>query len=452
MKRQPSPERDSGVSGPDIESGDRMRNLLSPRIEDISVIATEPAGYRLTIVKVRTDQDGLYGYGCATFSTRADAVIAVIERFLKPLLLGRPADRIEDIWQACWNSSYLRNDTVLNDAISGIDEALWDIKGRQAGLPVYQLLGGKCREAVECYGHAAGAEIAETIDSAQRLMDQGFRHVRVQVGVPHQAAYASGGGKNYGGGAAPALAGRGNTGALHDGLSFEPADYMRRTLKMLEACRKRLGDEVELLHDVHERILPSQALQFAGDVRPFRLFFLEDPVSPEDLAWLRIIRGQCSTPLAMGELFHHPHEWMTAISERLIDFIRVHLSHAGGLTPCRKIAVLAEQFGVRTAWHGPPTVSPVGRAANLALELTCPNFGIAEWTSVAPERVQEVFQGCPVLKNGYVYANERPGWGIEVDEKAAARYPFGSFETGERRRLNGGWGEVRRRDGTLIKQ
>ena len=412
--------------------------MPSPRIKDIRVITTAPAGLRLVVVKVLTDQDGLYGYGCATFTQRADLVVPAVEKYLKPLLLGRPADRIDDTWQACYNSSYWRNGPVLNNAISGVDMALWDIKGRQSGLPVYQLLGGKCREAADCYGHASGEDFHQVIEQAQEYMEEGFRHVRVQVGVPGMAAY---GARRSG---TPVQ-------SLHADPIFEPARYIRRALRLFEECRKQLGVEIELLHDVHERISPQQAVQLCKDVEEFRLFFLEDPVSPEDISYFRQIRRQCTTPLAMGELFNSPHEWIPLIAERLIDFIRIHLSQAGGLSPCRKIAALGELFGVRTAWHGPGDVSPIGHAANLALDLACYNFGIQEYYRF-PERVLEVFQGCPEMKNGYLYANESPGWGIEVDEKAASRYPFGSFEADEKQRLNGGWGIIRRRDGTVIKQ
>jgi len=415
-----------------------VRGLPSPIIKDIQVIATAPAGLRLVVVKILTDQDGLYGYGCGTFTQRADLVVAAVERYLKPFLAGKPADRIDDTWQACYNSSYWRNGPVLNNGISGVDMALWDIKGRQAGMPVYQLLGGKCREAADCYGHASGGEIEQVIESARGYMARGFRHVRVQVGVPGMAGYGSG-------------RGSATVPALHKAPVFEPAVYIRRALKLFEECRKQLGEEVELLHDVHERVTPTQALQFCKDVEKFRLFFFEDPFSPEDIAWFRITRQQCATPIAMGELFNSPHEWNPLIAERLIDYIRVHVSQAGGLTPCRKMAAMAEAFGVKTAWHGPGDVSPIGHACNVALDLACWNFGVQEY-SPFNERTQEVFDGCPVMKDGYLYANEKPGWGIEVNEKAAAKYPFGSFEQGERQRLNGGWGEVRKRDGTLIKQ
>jgi mannonate dehydratase len=414
------------------------RALPSPKIRDVQCIATAPAGLRLAVVKIVTDQDGLYGYGCATYTQRADLVVAAVERYVKPFLLGKPADRIDDTWQALYNSSYWRNGPVLNNAISGVDQALWDIKGRMANMPVYQLLGGKCREAADCYAHSSGADFPQLIENAKRYMAQGYRHVRIQVGVPGMAGYGSG-------------RGDAKVEALHNAPVFEPEAYLKRALKMFEVCRQELGDEVELLHDVHERISPIQAVRFCKEVERFRPFFIEDPVSPEDIAWFRHIRAQCSTPLAMGELFNSPHEWNPLIHERLIDYIRIHVSQAGGLTPCRKVAAFGELMGVKTAWHGPGDVSPVGHAANIALDLACYNFGVQEGR-IFTETEKEVFAGCPRLEKGYFYANEAPGWGIEVDEKAAKKYPFGHGEKGERQQYNGGWGEVRRRDGTIIKQ
>ena len=416
------------------------RGMPSPKIKDVQVIATAPAGLRLVVVKILTDQDGLYGYGCGTYTQRADLVVAAVERYLKPFLIGKPADRIDDIWQACYNSSYWRNSPVLNNAISGVDQALWDIKGRQAGMPVYQLLGGKVREAVDTYGHASGSEIPECIEQAKKLIAEGQRYVRIQVGTPGEAAYG---------------AGRGNvarpSSVLHDGPYFNPDTYVARTLKLFEAARKELGTEVHLLHDSHERIHPTQTLQMGKDIEQFKLFFWEDPLSPEDVAWFRRLRQHTTTPLAMGELFTHPLEWMDLVSERLIDYMRVHLTMIGGLTPARKLATLCEAFNVRTAFHGPGDICPIGHAANATLDLTIPNFGIQEY-SAFNERVQEVFSNCPTRKNGYMYINETPGWGIEVNETAARKYPFGYGENGDRKLYNGGWGEVRKRDGTIIKQ
>jgi mannonate dehydratase len=409
------------------------RGMPSPKIKDVSVIECQPAGVRLTVVKITTDQPGLYGYGCATFTQRADLVKPAVERYLKPFLMNKTTDRIEDLWQSMYDSSYWKNGPVLNNAISGVDQALWDIKGRQAGMPVYQLAGGKCREAADCYAHADGAEPQNTVEAAKRYIAQGFRHVRVQVGVPGMAGYGS-------------SRGQATVKALHDKPVFEPAFYIRRALKLFEVCRQELGDEVELLHDVHERVSPNQAVQFAKDAERFKLFFMEDPLSPEDIAYFRQIRQQCATPIAMGELFNSPHEWQPLISERLIDYIRVHVTQTGGFTPSRKIAILAENFGVKTAWHGPGDVSPIGHMANVTLDVVSYNFGIQEY-SPFNQRTQEIFHGCPEMKDGYLWVSEKPGWGIEIDEKEAAKSPFT-----DRNGLNGGWGEIRRRDGTVIKQ
>ena len=412
------------------------RGVPSPRIRDIEVIETEPASVRLTVVKVTTDQDGLYGYGCATFTQRADLIRPAVEKYLKPFLLNKPADRIEDIWQSAYDSSYWKNGPVLNNALSGIDQALWDIKGRQAALPVYQLAGGKCREAAECYSKVLGATYPETVELARQSLAQGFRNIRVQVGDVRSMAGSP--------------ADNDMKPGLNGGLTFDRKSYCRRTFKLLEICRQELGDEVGLLHDMGEKVSPNEAVQFCKDVDRFKLFFIEDPLPPEDSAYFRQIRDNCTTPIAMGELFNNPHQWQELIAGRLIDYIRVHPSQAGGFSPARKIATLAEQFGVKTAWHGPPDLSPIGHMVNVTLDLISPNFGIQEY-SPFNERTQEIFKGCPVVKDGYLWANEAPGWGIELDENAAAKYPFGTGETSERKRLNGGWGELRLRDGTVIK-
>jgi mannonate dehydratase len=420
-----------------------VRGLPAPKIKDIQVIETAPAGVRLSVVKIVTDQAGLYGYGCATFTQRADLVKPAVERYLKPLLLNHPVDRIEDTWQMCYDSSYWKNGPVLNNAISGVDQALWDIKGRMANMPVYDLVGGKCREAADVYRHASGADFQQCVDQAKMFMEQGIRHVRVQVGTPGYEGYGAGG---RGGNAVPAVKGLRDTGAV-----FESAPYIRRALKLFEECRKQLGEEVELLHDVHERVTPHQAVQFAKACEKYNLFFLEDPLSPEDIDYFRQIRQQCSTPIAMGELFNSPHEWMPLISERLIDYIRIHVSQAGGFTPSRKVAILGEMFGVKTAWHGPGDVSPIGHMANVTLDVVSYNFGVQEYSEFNANS-RDVFHGVPVLEDGYVWPSTKPGWGIEIDEKAAAKFPFSADARGSRGPLNGGWGEVRKRDGQIIKQ
>ena len=410
------------------------RGMPSPKITDVSVIECAPQGVRLTVVKVTTDQAGLYGYGCATFTQRADLIKPAVEKYLRPLLIGKPADRIEDTWQMCYDSSYWKNGPVENNAISGVDQALWDIKGKMAGMPVYQLLGGKAREAIDTYGHASGNEISECIDSAKKYIAQGFRHVRIQVGVPGQAGYGARGG---GGKRMP---------ALHDAPVFEREAAMKRALALFEAARKELGGEIELLHDAHERYTPTQAVQFAKLCEPYRLFFLEDALSPEDIGWFKNIRAQTTTPLAMGELFNSPHEIIPLIEGRLIDYMRMHISQMGGITPCRKIAAMGELYNVRTAWHGPGDVSPIGHAAMTHLDLSITNFGIQEYSEMN-DLTLAIFRGAPTMKGGYLYANDAPGWGIEIDEALAAKHPFDRSNP-----LNGGWGEVRLPDGQIIKQ
>ena len=409
------------------------RGMPSPKIRDVSVIECAPQGVRLTVVKVTTDQPGLYGYGCATYTQRADLVKPAVEKYIRPFLIGKPADRIEDTWQMLYNSSYWRNAADLNNAMSGVDQALWDIKGRQAGLPVYQLLGGKAREAIDTYGHASGSEIPEAIDAAKKYIAQGFRHVRIQVGVPGMAGYGS----RAGGARIP---------ALHNAPVFEREGAKRRALALFEAARKELGPEIELLHDAHERYTPSEAVQLCKDLEQYRLFFLEDPLSPEDIMWFPNIRAQTSTPLAMGELFNSPHEWTPLIKDRLIDYMRMHISQMGGLTPARKVAAFGEIFNVRTAFHGPGDVSPIGHMAMTHLNLSITNFGIQEYSEMN-DATREIFHGVPEMKNGYLWANDKPGWGMEIDEAAAAKHPFNRTDP-----MNGGWGEVRLPDGQIVKQ
>ncbi len=396
-------------------------------ITNVKTICTAPEGIRLVVVKVETSDPGLYGLGCATFTQRAHAVVTAVEQYLKPFLLGKNPDDIEDIWQSAFVSSYWRNGPVLNNALSGVDMALWDIKGKRAGMPVYQLLGGKCRQAAAVYVHASGRDFAEVEDNARRFLEQGFRYIRCQVAVPNLATY---------GARATSLPGQ---------PTWEPSPYVHLIPRLFEHLRSRLGWEVELLHDIHERVPPIQAIQLAKALEPYRLFFLEDPFAPEDIDYFRLLRQQTAIPIAMGELFTNPNEYVPLIRDRLIDFIRVHLSDVGGLSVGRKIAALCEFFGVRTAWHGPGDVSPVGHAANLMLDLACYNFGVQE-AHLFSEAAREVFPGTPEVRDGYLWPNDQPGLGIDIDEAKAARYPFPSDDP-----LNGSWPPIRRLDGTVIR-
>jgi mannonate dehydratase len=408
---------------------------LSPiKITDVQTILTAPARIRLVVVKVLTSEPGLYGLGCATFTQRARVVETAVDRYLKPFLLGKDPAQIEDLYQSMHVSSYWRHGPVLGNAISGVDMALWDILGKRTGVPVYQLMGGKCRKAVDTYRHTSGGTNQDVEAAVRKAMEQGWRHVRVQVSVPNLFTYGA----------------RGKAAVSKEAENsltrvWEPKPYCRAVPKLFEHLRKTVGDDVELLHDMHERVPPILAIQLAKDLEPYRLFFLEDPLAPEDVGYFEKMRQQTSTPLAMGELFNNPHEWLPLVTNRLIDFIRIHLSQVGGLSMGRKIAAMCEFFGVRTAWHGPGDVSPVGHAANVHLGLCCHNFGIQEAREFTKDE-QDVFPGCPELKDGYYHANDKPGLGIDLDEKLAAKFPIKDDPSFDME-----WGNVRQRDGTVVK-
>jgi len=319
---------------------------------------------------------------------------------------------------------YWRNGPVLNNAVSGVDMALWDIKGKLAGMPCYELWGGRCRPAAAVYVHAGGNTPEEAADSARQLMERGFGYLRCQLGGyrgPRPAAMAR------------------PEGAF-PGEYFDPREKLRRIPGFLDYLRRELGDAVELLYDVHERLQPIDAVWLAKAVEPYRLFFLEDIVAPEETDWLAQIRTVCATPIAMGELFNNPREITPLIARQLIDFIRVHVSQIGGATPALKLAHLCEAFGVRTAWHGPGDVAPVGMACNVHLDVACHNFGIQEWATRG-QAEQDMFPGLPQIRKGYAYPNDSPGWGIGFDEGLAARFPCDDREPN--------WTTARLPDGTI---
>ncbi len=401
------------------------------KITKVRPILTAPQSrIRLVVVRVETSEPGLYGLGCATFNQRPLAVKTAVEEYLDPFCRGRDADNIEDLWQTAYTSSYWRNGPVLNNALSGVDQALWDIKGKRAGMPVYQLLGGKCRFAVDCYTHSSGRDLVGLEESVKRNLARGFRHIRIQLGgygSPHLSSGADFEKEGFG---------------LPVESHMDARPYLRSTPKMFEHIRSNCGEDIELLHDVHERVEPIDAINLCKELERYHPFFIEDPLPPEANGYFRSLRQQCSTPIAMGELFNNPHEWVNLISERLIDFIRVHISQVGGLTPARKIAALAEWFQVRTAWHGPGDVSPVGHAANAHLDLAVHNFGIQECVEFN-DATREVFPGTPVVKNGYMYVNEAPGWGVDLNEELAKKYPLPERP--------GYWLPTRRKDGTAVR-
>jgi mannonate dehydratase len=381
-----------------------MNDMSDLKITNVKTILTAPDGINLVIVKVETSEPGIYGLGCATFTQRYLVVKTAIDEYIKPFVIGKDPLRIEDLWQTAMVSSYWRNGPVLNNAISGLDMALWDIKGKIAGMPVYQLLGGKCREAAAVYTHADGIDEREVEENVSALMEKGYHYIRCQLG-------------GYGG--------KGQKFCSPEnclpGAYFDPDAYARSVPKLFDYLRIKFGFEVEFLHDVHERILPIQAVRLAKQLEDYKLFFLEDPLAPEQIEWFENIRQQSATPIAAGELFNNPKEWVPLISNRLIDYIRSHISQVGGISAAKKLTSFCEVFGVRTAWHGPGDTSPVGHAANLHLDISSINFGIQEWCGFS-ERMEEVFTGIPQVKNGFLYPNDKPGLGIDIDEAKAAKY------------------------------
>lgn len=348
-----------------------------PTISDIKAIRTAPYGARLVVVKVVTSVPGLHGVGCATFTQRASAVALAVEEYLRPFLLGRRVSEIEDIWQASFVSSYWRSGPVLNNAISGVDQALWDICGKVAGMPVHDLLGGKARKAAPVYVHASGSlpsdpNPSEHFAQAKQFMAQGHRHIRLQ--------YSGYGATEAGPGPTVVRPTPDSSDGPtdQDGI-YDPLDYLITTPKMFKYAREVLGDEVELIHDTHERLSCAQAVTLAKSLEPYRLFFWEDGLPPEQNDHFRLIRQHSTVPIAMGELFVNVHEYLPLIQNRLIDFVRVHMSDIGGITPMRKLAALCEFFGVKIALHGPGDCSPVGMMANLAIDLASTAFGIQEF-------------------------------------------------------------------------
>lgn len=397
-------------------------------IRDIRAICTAPQNIPLVVVKVETSEPGLYGLGCATYTQRFQTVAFEVEHSIKPLLVGQDVSRIEDIWQMTMVNPYWRNGPVLNNALSGVDMALWDIKGKLAKMPVYDLLGGKVREGARVYRHADGRDLSEIGDRVQAFLESGVQVVRLQRG-------------GYGGNAGGKHAGRDvRPDGACEGAYYDPLQYQLDTVELFDAMRARFGYGVEFCHDMHEHLDPIEAVRLAKELEPHRLFFLEDALAPEQVEWFSVMRGQTHTPIAMGELFNNPREWTPLIADKLIDYIRVHISQIGGITPAKKLASFCEAYSVRTAWHGPGDVSPVGHAANIHLDVSTWNFGIQEWSGFV-QAAQDVFPGCPELRGAYVYPNEKPGLGIDIDEDLAKKFPCDTALPT--------WTNCRRPDGTL---
>lgn len=354
-------------------------------------------------------EGGLTGIGDATVNGREQGIVAHLEQEVIPALLGRDAGRIEDIWQYLYRGPYWRGGPIAMAGIGAVDVALWDIKAKAAGMPLYQLLGGASREHMLCYPHARGRDVAELCDDVARLRGQGFRAIRLHCGVPDRPEQP----------APPPHA----QGVVPAEMVRDPDAYTRFAPRMLAAVRTRFGEELDLLHDIHNRVTPIQAARIAREVEPLHLFWLEDPVPTENHEVLRLIRRASTTPIAVGEVINSIHDCRRMMEEQLIDYIRVTPVHAGGITQVRRIADFASLYQIRTAFHGAPDMSPVNFGAALHLGRALPNFGIQEYAGHLAEAA-EVFHAAWRCADGNMTTGEAHGHGVTLDEAAAARFPY----------------------------
>jgi mannonate dehydratase len=383
------------------------------KITEIKVIVTCPDRNFVT-VKILTDE-GVHGIGDATLNGRELAVASYLQEHVGPCLLGRDPQQSEDIWQYLYRGAYWRRGPVTMAAIAAVDTALWDIKAKVAGLPLYQLLGGRSRNGVMVYGHANGRDIEETCDEVARYREMGYLAIRAQCGVPGlDSTY----------------------GVSQDKMFYEPADadmpteniwsserYIDHVPKLFARLREQFGFDPHLLHDVHHRLTPIEAARVGKSLEEYRLFWLEDAVPAENQEGFRLIRQHTVTPLAVGEVFNTIWDCKTLIEEQLIDYIRCTVVHAGGITHLRRIADFAALYHIKTGCHGATDLSPVCMGAALHFDTWVPNFGIQEYMRHT-EATDAVFPHDYHLEGGYLLAGEAPGHGVDIDEALAAKYPY----------------------------
>lgn len=394
-------------------------------IERVEVLITSP-GRNFVTLRVTTS-DGVTGLGDATLNGRELAVASYLQDHVVPLLIGRDPARIEDMWQYLFRGVYWRRGPVTMTAISAVDTALWDIKGKVAGLPVYQLLGGRSREGVMAYGHASGSDVEEMLDDVARHLELGYKAVRAQVAVPGIAGTY---GVKKDGAYEPANS------ALPEEQAWSTEAYLGFAPGYLAATRERFGFDFHLLHDVHHRLTPIEAGRFGKDVEESRLFWMEDPTPADSQDAFRLIRKHTTTPIAVGEVLSSIYDVQHLITEQLIDYVRCTVVHAGGITHLRRIFDLAALYQVRSGSHGASDLSPITQAAAVHLDTAIPNFGVQEYMGY-PEQVAEVFHGGATLTDGFLNVSDEPGLGVTYDDEAAARFEYSPKYLPVARRLDG---------------
>lgn len=396
------------------------------KIIEAKVIVCSP-GRNFVTLKIATE-DGIYGLGDATLNGRELAVASYLSDHVIPLLIGRDARRIEDIWQCLYKGAYWRRGPVTMSAIAAVDTALWDIKGKTLDAPVYQLLGGASGDAVLVYGHASGQDIEETVKAVSDYVKLGYKAIRVQSGIPGlQSTYGVGRGKMY---YEPAE----KDAPLENAWSSEL--YLSFVPQLFERLRKEFGTELHLLHDAHHRLTPIEAARLGKSLEPYHLFWLEDPVSTELQESFRLIRQHTTTPLAVGEVFNSIYDCQQLIQEQLIDYIRTTVVHTGGISHLRKIASLAELYHVRTGSHGATDLSPVCMAAALHFDLSVHNFGIQEYMRHG-EETDRIFPHSYRFSGGMMHPGDAPGLGVEIDEALASKFPYRRAYLPINRKLDG---------------
>ncbi len=397
------------------------------KITDAKVIVCSP-GRNFVTLKLVTE-DGVYGLGDATLNGRELAVASYLTDHVVPLLIGRDARRIEDTWHYLYKGAYWRRGPVTMSAIAAVDTALWDIAGKRLNAPVYELLGGAARDGVLVYGHASGQDIDDTVKAVAEYMKLGYRAIRAQSGIPGlKSTYGVGRGKMFYEPASEGDAPVENAWSTEHYLNFVPSLFAR--------LRKEFGSEIHLLHDAHHRLTPIEAARLGKDLEPHHLFWLEDAVPAELQEGFRLIRQHTTTPLAVGEVFTSIHDCQQLIQEQLIDYIRTTVVHAGGITHLQRIAHLAELYHVRTGSHGATDLSPVCMAAALHFDLSVHNFGIQEYMRHTDE-TDKVFPHAYTFANGLMHPGDKPGLGVDIDEKLAAKYPYKRAYLPVNRKLDG---------------
>lgn len=390
-------------------------------IDKADVIVTSPDRNFVTL-KITTS-DGVTGLGDATLNGRELAVVSYLREHVVPLLIGRDPGKIEDTWQFLYRSAYWRRGPVTMAAIAAVDMALWDIKGKVAGTPVYQLLGGASRTGLLAYGHASGKSLEELFDSVRDHQEQGYRAIRIQTGVPglksiygiaSQPTHADGVRYDH----EPAV-----RGALPQEEDWDTRSYLRHVPTVFEAVRNEFGPELPLLHDGHHRMTPIQAAKLGKSLEPYDLFWLEDCTPAENQEALRLVRQHTTTPLAIGEIFNTVWDYQQIIREQLIDYVRSAVTHTGGITHLKKVLEYASHYQIKSGMHGPTDISPVGMAAAMHLGLAIHNFGIQEYMKHGA-KTDQVFQQSFTWNDGYLHPGDEPGLGVELNVDEAGQYPY----------------------------